>query len=452
MAVLPMTGRDPIAQLLASRPMSRPQVLAVAMSVALNALDGFDVLAITFAAPGIAKAWGIGPASLGIALSAGLLGMTLGSFFLAPLGDRIGRRPLILGSLVLMTLGMALTASATGIVSLCVWRILTGLGIGGMLATINAVAAEFSNEKRRDLSVAVMTVGLPIGGLIGGFAVADLVVPYGWQSVFVVGAVVTGLFIPLAWFLLPESLEFLGRQGTPAARARIDAALQRMGHPPLVGALPPVTTAGRGGNVAALFSARFRRVTLVLVAAYFFHIVTFYFFSGWLPKLMTDFGYSQPEAIRTSALMSMGGVIGGSLLGWAAPRFGLVRLLIAAMIGTSVTFLAFGMVSGLVALQAIAFFAGVCVYGGIVGLYALLARGFPPELRVTGTGVAVGVGRGGAILAPTLGGILIAGGMSIPLSIAVVGASSLVAAGLLIWAGKALFASPRADVSATPGG
>ena len=438
MAVSPVTGSDPIARLLASRPMSMPQILAVAMAVALNALDGFDVLAITFAAPGIAKAWGIGPASLGAALSAGLAGMTLGSFLLSPLGDRFGRRPLILGSLVLMTIGMGLTATATDIVTLCVWRVVTGLGIGGMLATINAVAAEFSNERRRDLSVAVMTVGLPIGGLIGGFAVADLVVPYGWQSVFVLGAIVTGIFLPLAWVLLPESLEFLGRQGTPQARARIDKTLARMGHPPLDGDLPPVETAVRGGNIAALLSPRFRRVTLVLVGAYFFHIVTFYFFSGWLPKVMTDLGFTQPDAIRTSALMSMGGVIGGSLLGWVAPRLGLVRLLIGAMVGTSATFLAFGMFSTLAALQTIAFLAGVCVYGGIVGLYALLARSFPPELRVTGTGVAVGVGRGGAILAPSIGGVLIAGGTSIPLAIAIVGSSALVAAALLALAGKPL--------------
>jgi hypothetical protein len=129
-----------IASLLADRPMSRPQIWAVALSVALNALDGFDVLAITFAAPGISKAWGIGPAQLGIALSSGLVGMTAGSLLLAPLGDRLGRRPLILGCLLLMALGMALTATATGIYSLCVWRVLTGLGIGGMVAAINGGA------------------------------------------------------------------------------------------------------------------------------------------------------------------------------------------------------------------------------------------------------------------------------------------------------------------------
>ena len=436
MAGLPPAGTNTIAAALADRPMSGLQIFAVALSVALNALDGFDVLAITFAAPGIARDWGIGPAQLGVALSSGLAGMALGSLFIAPFGDRYGRRPLILICLALMAAGMALTATATGLVSLCVWRVVTGLGIGGMVATINAVAAEFANERRRDFSVAVMTIGYPVGGLIGGFAVADLVEPYGWQSVFVLGGIVTAAFIPLVWFGLPESLEFLGRIGTPAARARIDALLIRMGHPPLKGDLAPPPDKAKGGSFAELLGPRFRAMTLILVFAYFLHILTFYFFSGWLPKLMSDVGYSTPDAIRTSALMSLGGVIGGSLLGWAAPRFGLIRLVVLAMVGTSISFVAFGLVSGLAAVQAMAFVAGVCVFGGIVGLYALLARAFPPELRVTGTGLAIGVGRAGAIVGPLIGGFLIAGGTSIPLSIVIVGTCALGAAALLILLGR----------------
>ena len=398
---------NPVMRLLADAPMSSRQIFAVAISVALNALDGFDVLAITFAAPGITRDWGIGPAQLGVALSSGLVGMALGSLVLAPLGDRFGRRPLVLGCLVLMAAGMLLTATATGLLSLCLWRIVTGLGIGGMVAAINAVASEFANEKRRDLSVALMTIGYPVGGLIGGFAVAELVVTHGWQSVFVAGGLATAVFLPLIWFGLPESLEYLARKGTPAARHQIDAILARMGHPAL------------GSDIT-------------LVAAYFLHITTFYFFSGWLPKLMSDLGYATPDAIRTSALMSLGGVIGGSALGWAAPRFGLTRLVTVAMIGTTVTFAVFGMVSGLIAMQVVAFLAGACVFGGIVGLYSLLARSFPAELRVTGTGLAIGIGRAGAVIGPVLGGILIQMGMSIPLAIAIVGAGALIAAAMLI--------------------
>ncbi|QNA84191.1 MFS transporter [Sphingomonas sp. So64.6b] len=423
---------NPVMRLLADAPMSPRQIFAVAISIALNALDGFDVLAITFAAPGITRDWGIGPAQLGVALSSGLAGMALGSLVLAPLGDRFGRRPLVLGCLILMAMGMLLTATATGLASLCLWRVVTGLGIGGMVAAINAVASEFANEKRRDLSVALMTIGYPIGGLLGGFAVAELVVTHGWQSVFVAGGLATAAFLPLIWFGLPESLEYLARKGTPAAREKIDAILTRMGHVPLGADVVLAPAPVRGGSLAELLGPRFRRLTLLLVFAYFLHIMTFYFFSGWLPKLMSDLGYATPDAIRTSALMSLGGVIGGSALGWAAPRFGLIRLVTLSMVGTTVTFAVFGMVSGLVAMQVVAFLAGACVFGGIVGLYALLARSFPAELRVTGTGLAIGIGRGGAVVGPVLGGILIQAGMSIPLAIAIVGAGALIAAGILI--------------------
>ena len=423
---------NPVMRLLADAPMSRRQVLAVGISVALNALDGFDVLAITFAAPGITRDWGIGPAQLGVALSSGLAGMALGSLVLAPLGDRFGRRPLVLGCLVLMAAGMLLTATANGLASLCLWRIVTGLGIGGMVAAINAVASEFANERRRDLSVALMTIGYPVGGLLGGFAVAEFVVTHGWQSVFVTGGLATAAFLPLVWLGLPESLEYLARKGTPAARKKIDTILKRMGHPPLAGDVVLAPAPVRGGSVAELLGPRFRRLTLLLVAAYFLHITTFYFFSGWLPKLMSDLGYETPDAIRTSALMSLGGVIGGSALGWAAPRFGLTRLVVLAMVGTTATFTVFGLVSGLLAMQVVAFLAGASVFGGIVGLYALLARSFPAELRVTGTGLAIGFGRGGAVVGPVLGGILIQAGMSIPLAIAIVGAGALIAAGILV--------------------
>ncbi len=432
-------------RVLAQRPMHWRQILAVVLSVALNALDGFDVLAVTFAAPGISKAWGIGPAQLGAALSAGLVGMTLGSLLLAPFGDRFGRRPLVLVCLVLMAAGMALTATATGIVSLCVWRVLTGLGIGGMVAAINAVASEFANERRRDFCVAVMTIGYPIGGLVGGFAVAEVIVTHGWQSVFVIGGVATAAFIPLIWFGLPESLDYLARQDTPEARAKIAATLASFNHPLAEVAPEPVATLApvSSGSYAVLLGPLYRRTTILLVVAYFLHIMTFYFFSGWLPKLMSDLGYATPDAIRTSALMSLGGILGGSALGWAAPRFGLVRLLIVAMLGTSATFVLFGFAVGLPALQVTAFLAGICVFGGIVGLYALLARSFPPELRVTGTGLAIGVGRGGAVLGPLIGGFLIAGGTSIPLAIAIVGAGATLAAIMLMAMGHSLSATSQ---------
>src|SRR5262245_36246766 len=117
--------------------MSRLQIVVVAMTVALNALDGFDVLSISFASPGIATEWGIDRAALGVVLSMELIGMAIGAVFLGGLADKIGRRPTILSALVVMAAGMFMATTATGVVSLSAWRVVTGLGIGGMLAAIN---------------------------------------------------------------------------------------------------------------------------------------------------------------------------------------------------------------------------------------------------------------------------------------------------------------------------
>ncbi|MPT47536.1 MAG: MFS transporter [Sphingobium sp.] len=410
-----------VTRLLNHAPMSGLQIRAIALSVALNALDGFDVLAMTFVAPDISRAWGLGPAALGVTLSAGLAGMAGGSLLLAPLGDRFGRRPLVLLCIAIMALGMGLTAMSRGIWDLCLWRVVTGFGIGGMVAAINAVAAEFSNEKRRDFSVAVMAVGYPIGGLIGGFLVSEFLIEHGWQIVFIAGAIATALFLPLSMAFLPESLEYLEQQNSPSSRQKIAALLRKMGHPPVD--MPEYSTplSTKGGSYSELLGPNYRRVTLLLVVAYFLHIVTFYFFSGWLPKLVHDAGFTMPDAIRTSALMSLGGVLGGSALGWIAPRFGLARVVALSMAGTTIMLGCFALSKQLWLLQSTAFLAGVCVFGGIVGLFALLARAFPPELRVTGTGLAVGLGRGAAVVGPIMGGLLMAQGMSTAMTLAIIG-------------------------------
>jgi len=164
--------------------MRAAQIAVVAITVALCALDGFDVLAISFAAPGIAREWGIDRAALGIVLSMELVGMVIGSVLVGGLADRIGRRRTVLGCLAVMTLGMAMVTRRGDLVSLSLWRVVTGLGIGGMIPALNALAAEFSNARRRDLCVALMSIGYPLGALSGGSVAALLLRHSDWRAVF----------------------------------------------------------------------------------------------------------------------------------------------------------------------------------------------------------------------------------------------------------------------------
>jgi MFS family permease len=217
--------------------MSRLQIAVVGLTIALNALDGFDILSISFASPGIATEWGIDRGALGIVLSMELIGMAIGSIVLGGVADKIGRRPTILGCLAVMSFGMLMATTVTGLVDLSIWRVVTGLGIGGMLAAINAVAAEFSSTRRRHLSVSLMSIGYPVGAVVGGIVAARLLQTNDWRSVFYFGAGITASLIPITYFLMPESVHWLARKQPGGALEKINRAMTRMGHA-TISALP----------------------------------------------------------------------------------------------------------------------------------------------------------------------------------------------------------------------
>ena len=168
-----------------THPMGAWQIAAVVVTILLNALDGFDVLSISFAAPGIADEWGLKRDALGWVLSMELIGMAVGSIVLGGAADRFGRRPTILVCLMAMTLGMYMVSETSSITELSIWRVITGLGIGGMLAAINAVVAEFSSRKWRNLSLSLMVIGYPLGAVGGGLVARQLLEGGDWRSIFV---------------------------------------------------------------------------------------------------------------------------------------------------------------------------------------------------------------------------------------------------------------------------
>ena len=184
-------ARDP-QRVLDDLPMNWRQYVVVALMVALNALDGFDVLSSAFASPGISKAWGVPREALGIMLSAELVGMGFGSVLLGGLADKRGRKPTMLACLVIMAIGMYFAHASNSVTELSVWRFITGLGIGGMLTATNAVTAESTSKSARNIAMAIYVIGYPLGGVIGGLVAQTWLLPnYDWRAVFLFGAVVT---------------------------------------------------------------------------------------------------------------------------------------------------------------------------------------------------------------------------------------------------------------------
>ena len=405
-------SNDP-REILARSPMTTLQIVVIAITVGLNALDGFDVASISFAAPGIAKEWGIERGALGVVLSMEVIGMAIGSMLLGGIADKIGRRRTVLACTMVMAVGMFMVPTTRGLVELSAWRVFTGLGIGGMLATINAVAAEFSNTRRRNLSVSMMSIGYPIGAVVGGILAQRLLAIYDWRAVFYLGAIATTILIPVVFFFVPESVQWLTQRRPAGALDRVNKTLRRMGHDAVL-ALPVLAPTARKLSIGDVFRPGLVHITVLVTLAYFFHITTFYFIMKWVPKIVTDFGFQASSAAGVLVWANVGGMIGGAVLGALTQKFALKALTIGSMLVATVMVSLFGVTPhDLTMLSAVCAAAGFFVNGAIVGMYALFAQAFPTHVRAFGTGCAVGLGRGGSFVAPIIAGYLFEAGFGL---------------------------------------
>ena len=417
-----------LLDVLDKKPMTSRQLIVVILAIGLNALDGIDILSISFAAPGIAAEWGINKAALGIVLSMELIGMCIGSILLGGMADSIGRRKTVLTCLVLMSIGMFMVTTVSDIVGLSIWRVLTGVGIGGMLAAINPLAAEYSNAKNRTLALSFVVIGYPIGGIIGGIFIVPLLKTYDWRAVFYLGTIATIAFIPLVYFLIPESVHWLIKKNPVNALEKVNATLRNLRHEP-VESLPAINLDAPKLSVFDIFNKRLFATTIVVTLAYFFHITTFYFILKWVPKIIVDMGFEASSAAVVLTWANVGGALGGALFGFFALRFKLKFLTIGILIASIIMLSIFGQSpSDITTLAWLEALAGMCTNAGVVGLYSIFAYAFPTHVRAFGTGFAIGIGRGGAVISPMIAGFLFNTGFSLSTVAVVMAMGSLLAA------------------------
>jgi len=374
----------------------------------LNMIDGFDVLAIAFAAPPIADEWSIQPAALGLVFSSGLVGMALGSMFIAPLTDRIGRRAMILICIVTISIMMAVTGLSRSVPELIIARALTGLGIGGMLASLTAMVAEYTPDRHRNLTIGLLQAGYPVGGTLGGLIAAWLVPEYGWRALFFGGALLGAAMIPIAALALSESLMFLVQKQPAKALEKINRILRGLQQATL-DTLPAPLPTETAGNVLALLTRSRRANTLKLWLAFVLNSLTVYFVFSWVPKIVVDAGLPLEQGILAGLFVNAGAVIGIPTLGYVSAKRGLRPLILTFLFLGAGCVAMFGFLEQSVPLLlTVGFLIGFFVMGGFIGLYSVAARIYPTELRTTGIGWTIGVGRVGAIMGPYLGGIMIA--------------------------------------------
>ncbi|MCZ4587584.1 MFS transporter [Rhodococcus opacus] len=392
--------------------MTRFQYVAIGIALALIVVDGIDVAIMSYAAPYVSRQWNVAPVNLGLLLSASLFGMAAGSIVLTPLADRFGRRKVTLVALSIAVVGLALSPLASTATELMYFRILTGVGVGGMMANLIVLSSEYSSDKRRGTVVGIIAAGYPIGAGLGGLLASVLLPRFGWPSLFVSAAVLSALLLALSIRMLPESLDFLLANRPPKALQSVNAILAKMNVEP-VSALPPAESSRASKSaVREILTRPVRFRALALWLGYACLIGAYYFVNTWTPKMIASASNDDSLGVTVAFVANVGGIVGALALSALSLRFRIQRTLVLALVLSAVSYVVFGMVfesvsGGLYA----AFLLGLITTGAVAGFYVYAPGIYTARARATGMGWTMGIGRMMSILAPILVGFLIDGGL-----------------------------------------
>ncbi|MFQ0815276.1 hypothetical protein AVM02_01915 [Brucella anthropi] len=392
-------------------PMRPVQIWICLICVLLAMIDGYEVVAMPFSMPAIAKAWDLPNSQVGYLLSSGIFGMALGAVFISPLADRIGRRRHIILCLAVITVLMALSGLCTSWWQLVVARAMAGLFIGAMISSLNIIVAEYSSDKRRGLVMGLFGTGLPLGSALAGFAISPLLKTFGWQAPFFFGAALSAMLLLIVVFYLPESIEYLIQRRPQNAINTYNRIAMRMGHA-AVDAIPAARnasgTAGPKQGLGAFLQPPLLVRSIFLWLGYALLISSFYFANTWTAKIISDATGDAYLGIRIAMLIQFGGVLGAVLFGvltlWIQGRLATILLLVLG----SIAFWFYAQFTGVLSFaMVLAFAIGVCTNGAVAAFYAISPSIYPTMLRGTGVGLMIGFGRGVAILAPLLTGYML---------------------------------------------
>jgi AAHS family 4-hydroxybenzoate transporter-like MFS transporter len=373
-------------------------------------MDGFDTQAIAYVAPTIIREWKIPSSALGSVFSAAPFGVLIGSLLFSMIADKVGRRPVLIGVTLYYAILTLVTARATSVNQLLIIRFIAGIGLGGIMPNAVSLVGEYSPRRARVVVMMVVGNCFSAGAAIGGFLAAQLIQSYGWRSVFYFGGTIP-LIISLAMLAaLPESLQFLAIREKSLHKIR--QWLQR------IDASAPVSESTRyvipekahkGVPWIQLFYEGRTLGTLLLWIINFMNLLNLYFLTLWLPTVVAEIGYSTPIAVRVGATLQLAGAIGAFLQGWLVHRVGFGPVLATGfgLASLNIALIGYPGIS-LALLVVVVSIAGLGVVGGQSGVNAFSATFYPTDIRSTGVGAGLGVGRVGAIVGPYVGGQLIA--------------------------------------------
>jgi AAHS family 4-hydroxybenzoate transporter-like MFS transporter len=376
--------------------------------------DGFDLQLVAFAAPRLAREWGVAPEALRYAQSANLLGMMFGAMFLGNMGDRFGRkRVIVLGTILYAGMSLACLL-ATNVNQLAVLRFFTGLGLGGVLPNVIALGAEISPSSKRARLTSIPIIGMSLGSGLPAVVAAWLVPIFGWKALFVVGGIVPVLVAVVIALKLPESILFLTHRNRASDRAEIERRAKELS-PQLV--VTPETrfalnTAGRAasrGSLRDLFAGSLKVTTPLLWLMFACTLLSMHFINSWISVILNQAGLSEQQTAFTNGVLHWGGTVAAVITVFVLSRLGLYWALTLLLLGLAgcFTIATTGFSSALLLTAAVSM-AGFGIIGCQGVLNASAGLIYPVSCRPTGVGSALGVGRIGSLSGPLVGGYVLA--------------------------------------------
>jgi MFS transporter, AAHS family, 4-hydroxybenzoate transporter len=370
-----------------SAPQRRELLVAVLCGLVLI-FEGYDLAAMGYVVPFLSRVWHVRPVTFTPALTAGSVGLFLGSLLCGWLGDRVGRKVVLVGCVASFGIMSLLTAAVDTEFWLALARLGTGFGLGGGIPSAITLLSDVSRPKRQGALVIGMTCGVTLGNTLGGLGASRLIGPYGWRSVFVLGGLAPLLVLPLILFLLPESPQFLQRRRSSTSSGDKSKA--------------------KKNPIAGLFRSEFAGLTLLLWAINFLSLLTIYFASAWLPSMLNSLGASPQRAVLTTTIYYLGGTATAVITGAIVGRFGVERVFVLIwLLGATCALLIGTEAASPLLVTVLAFASGIGIAGGQLGINSLPGSLYPAEIRSTGTGWALGVGRLGNVFGPLAGGLFL---------------------------------------------
>jgi len=364
--------------------------------------EGYDIGVLGAVLPGLMKdpKWHLSPLLAGALASAALIGMCIGGLGIGMLSDRAGRRACFLWCLALFSLSMAGAAFAPSPLAFAGFRLLSGIGIGGIIPVAAALTTEFAAPRRRNRDFALMYSGYSIGIFASAIVSFFWLQPFGWRAVLAVG-VLPLLLVPIAWALLPESVAYLARRG------RMEEAEQTARDFKI--AIPGSTAStSESGAVGRLFAPALARATMGFALTYITSMILVFGLNTWLPQIMRSAGYALGPSILFLAVFALSSAIGGVILGAVSDRVGRRATTAGAFLMGAAAIVLLSWPMGLAATYVLVALAGIGTVSAAVLLTSYASAFYPPEMRATAVGFFGSISRSGAITGPMLGGVVAA--------------------------------------------